>query len=349
MMFTSGTSGKPPKAVMTTHENILFVTETIIDFLGMEEGEKELNFMPLGSTGGLGHLHCGLYKGFHSLFFQCNLLNNSDSVFVDMLKTIREKGVTGFLGTPGLLHKFVYNHREDFRKSMKNVRYAASNVHPCPVELIEELFVLAPSTRFHTYYGLTEASRSVNHCYNDNPAHLESAGKPSKGVSIRVHDSDTKTGLGEICIKGPNLMSGYWGLSKQPFDDEGWFHTGDLGYMDDEGFVHIKGRIDSLINVAGLKFYPNEVEKLLESDETVVKAAVVGVHDTETFHRVVAAIETSSETLDENELRQRLNILCEQNIEYFKVPTEFVFLPELPRTDLGKVKYPEIVKLFSNQ
>src|SRR6185436_308128 len=230
MMFTSGTTGQP-KAVVTTQENVLFVTETLIRMAGMSQDDREVIVMPLGSTGGLGHFHSNLVLGNRTILLPYFFGSMSAADLEHTLETIAEEGITGFLATPGLLGRLATEHRESFREKARHLRYILSNVCPIRPELVRDLLDLLPSTRFHTYYGLTEASRSVYQCYNDHPAKVSAAGQPAPGVRIRIDQPDGD-GIGEVLIQGGNVMAGYWGRDRDGFDDDGWFRSGDLGSID---------------------------------------------------------------------------------------------------------------------
>src|SRR4051812_13139790 len=157
MMFTSGTTGQP-KAVLTTQENVVFVTRTLIRMAGMRPGDREVVVMPLGSTGGLGHVHANLTLGNHSRLLPYFFGAMDDADLRHMLETIAAHAITGFLSTPGMLGRLAEHHREAFRRQARGVRYILANVTPMRPELVRDLIQLLPHTRFHTYYGLTEAS-----------------------------------------------------------------------------------------------------------------------------------------------------------------------------------------------
>lgn len=344
MMFTSGTTGQP-KAVVTTQENILFVTETLIRMAGMGRDDREVIVMPLGSTGGLGHFHSNLVLGNRTILLPFFFGSMSAADLEQMLETIAAERITGFLATPGLLGRLASEHRESFREKARNVRYILSNVCPIRPDLVRDLLELLPDTRFHTYYGLTEASRSVYQCYNDEPAHVSAAGRPSPGVSIRIDQPDG-AGVGEVLIQGGNVMAGYWGRGRDGFDDGGWFHTGDLGTVDAEGFLTIRGRVRDNINVDGLKFLPREIEDVLLAHPAVIDCAVVGVPDPIRYQRAGALI-VLAEDADRSAVAGELRAFCSERLDSHKVPAVFRFAEAIPRSELGKVNRAELIALLS--
>jgi acyl-CoA synthetase (AMP-forming)/AMP-acid ligase II len=346
MMFTSGTTGQP-KAVVTTQENILFVTRTLIRMAGMSQGDREVIVMPLGSTGGLGHFHSNLVLGNRMVLLPFFFGSMSAADLEQMLETIAGERATGFLATPGLLGRLASEHRDSFREKARNLRYILSNVCPIRPDLVRDLLKLLPNTRFHTYYGLTEASRSVYQCYNDEPAHVSAAGRPAPGVSIRIDQPDG-AGVGEVLIQGGNVMAGYWGRGRDGFDDGGWFHTGDLGTIDADGFLTIRGRLRDNINVDGLKFLPREIEEVLLAHPAVVDCAVVGVPDPIRYQRAGAVI-VLAEQADRSALAVELRAFCGERLDSHKVPAVFGFAETIPRSELGKVDRDALIELLTHR
>ncbi len=339
MMFTSGTTGTP-KAVMTTQENVTFVTRTLIEMADITENDREIIVMPLGSTGGLGHFHANLMLGNPVILLPYFFGAMDDDDMCHMLDTVESEKITGFLSTPGMLARLVENHREALRDKGRHLRYLLANVTPMREELVRELMQLLPDTRFYTYYGLTEASRSVHHCYNDDKSKIATAGRPSPGVTIGIGNPGDE-GVGEVLIKGPNVMSGYWQMDKHGFDANGWFRSGDLGSLDNEGFLTIHGRLKENIRVDGLDCLPREMEDVLLKHPEVVDCAVVGLPDPRTHQRVAAAVVPTLDAEHEN-LAERLHAHCIERLEFYKAPTRFAVVDAIPKTELGKIKRDEV-------
>jgi long-chain acyl-CoA synthetase len=343
MMFTSGTTGQP-KAVVTTQQNVLFVTQTLIGMAGMSPSDREVIVMPLGSTGGLGHFHSNLVLGNRTILLPYFFGSMSAADLQQLLETIAGEGITGFLATPGLLGRLATEHRELFRETARKLRYILTNVCPMRPDLVRDLISLLPNTRFHTYYGLTEASRSVYQCYNDHPAHIFAAGRPAPGVSIRIDQPD-RAGVGEVVIQGGNVMAGYWGRGRDGFDDDGGFHSGDLGSIDAEGFLVIRGRVRDNINVDGLKFLPREIEDVLLTHPAVDDCAVVGLPDPIRYQRAGAMV-VLAEQADRSAVAAELKTLCSERLDFYKVPI-FYFAEAIPRTELGKIDRKAVIELIS--
>ena len=340
MMYTSGTTGRP-KAVMTSQSNTLFTANTIIDFARLTGGERELICLPLSFTFGLGHIHAQLILGGQARLFQS--MRDTPAI----LHAIETDGVTGFLASPGMIKVLVEEYGDEFAAKGGGLSYIVINCTPMPAPLTRQLMGLLPNTRIYMYYGLTEASRSAYNFYNENIEKVGCTGRATRGVALRIDNPNLITGEGEICIKGPNVMLGYWGdETKAGIDDDGWFHSGDLGVMDEDGFITVKGRVKEQISVDGMKCQPLELEEVLNSHAVVRDSAVVGIPDERTYQTVGAAIVTTSTDRRET-LIELLQEHCSRSLEAFKVPKKFVFLDEIPRTELGKIKRLEIERLFA--
>lgn len=341
MMFTSGTTGAP-KAVMTTQENVAFVTRTLIEIAGITEHDREIIVMPLGSTGGLGHFHVNLFLGNPVILLPYFFGAMDDNDMSHMLDIVEQNKITGFLSTPGMLARLAENHRDLLRSKCSHVRYLLANVTPMRESLVRDLMRLLPQTRFHTYYGLTEASRSVYHCYNDNPDKIASAGHPSPGVDIAIGSANAE-GVGEVLIKGPNVMDGYWEMDDHGFNANGWFCSGDLGCIDEDGFLTIHGRLKENIRVDGLDCLPREMEEVLLEHPEVADCAVVGLPDPRTHQRVAAAVVPVTGA-DYASLPNRLCAHCSERLEFYKAPTRYALVETIPKTDLGKIKRDEVCR-----
>ena len=340
MMYTSGTTGLP-KAVMTSQSNVLFTANTIIDFAELTKSERELICLPLAFTFGLGHIHSQLILGGQAHLF--NSMRDAEAI----LNILGSDGITGFLASPGMIKMLVEQQADEFATSASNLSYIVINCTPMPVPLTRRLLELLPRTRIYMYYGLTEASRSAYNFYNLNPDKLGCTGRATKGVSLKIENPDPTTGAGEVCIKGPNVMPGYWGDANVAcIDEDGWFHTGDLGVIDSDGFMTVRGRINDQISVDGMKCQPLEVETILNLHPEVKESAVVGLPDENTYQRVGAAVVTES-VRDREQLIGLLQSHCRQKLEPVKVPKKIIFLDAIPRTELGKIKRIEIQKLLT--
>jgi long-chain acyl-CoA synthetase len=189
-------------------------------------------------------------------------------------------------------------------------------------------------------YGLTEASPSVAVDREFEPRKPGSTGKPLEGVSVKIVDATGRTlpagQIGEICASGANISKGYLGLpdaTAQTFRD-GWLYTGDLGYLDQDGYLFVVDRKKDLIIRAGLNVYPADVEEVLYAHPAVRECAVIGIPDVELGERVCACVVLRDGM---NASEEELIAHCQARLAKYKTPARIEFMHELPRTAIGKI------------
>ena len=189
-------------------------------------------------------------------------------------------------------------------------------------------------------YGLTETSPVVSATPLDGRAYNGSVGLPVPSTEVAICDeAGTFLGLGEageICVRGPQVMRGYWNrpeATAEVLSDDGWLKTGDIGRMDEKGFVFIEDRKKDLILVSGFNVYPNEVEDVVVSHPGVLEAAVVGVQD----ERSGEAVRLFAVKKDPSLTKAELIEYCRESLTGYKIPREVIFKDELPKTNVGKV------------
>lgn len=343
IMFTSGTTAEP-KAVVTTQENLLAVTHNLIRAARMRRGDRELIFMPLGSTGGAGHLHAVTLLGNHARVLPWFMADIGSDELEALTAIIAEDRIDGTMATPGMITRLLRDHREALGRC-RGLRYLLANVTPMRQEVIADLLRTLPGLRFVTYYGLTEASRSLIQVCRRYPGLEHASGSPPDGVAIRLLRPDPVSGIGEIAIRGPNVVPGYWG-GEPAVDAEGWLHTGDWGRRDASGLYFALGRIADTINVDGLKCRPSEIEALIRTHPGVRACAVVALPDPITYHRIGAAV-VLDQGADPEASTEAIRSLCADRLARYKLPAIIRVLPSLPRTDLGKIKRREVADLLA--
>jgi malonyl-CoA/methylmalonyl-CoA synthetase len=197
-------------------------------------------------------------------------------------------------------------------------------------------------------YGLTETGMN---CSNplDGERKIGSVGLPLPGVAVQVADPDTGQPLpqgevGEVQIRGPNVFKGYWrepGKTVEAFGPEGWFRTGDLGFLSPDGYLTLCGRAKDLIITGGLNVYPPEVERVLNEHPAVAASAVIGCRDPEWGEKVTAVVVLRPDQLCSVE---DLVAFCRGRLAAYKAPKAVVFRDELPRNAMGKVQKAELRK-----
>ena len=327
LIYTSGTTSTP-KGVPITHSSSIFSTNNIVRTLEYSSDDINLLPLPLSHSFGLGCLHTSLWVG-STLVIQKNLAIDN------ILNSIKKYDATTLAAVPSTLSNIVSNSSNDLLNLLSNLRLIITNSTFFPPETIRKLKNILKKGQVATYYGLTEASRSTFMIFGNNEK-IESVGQPSDGISIKLNSVDDETRVGEIWIKGPNVIEKYWNEehSKQNLID-GWLKTGDLGKFDDDGFLYIQGRVDDLINISGEKVYPQEIERIVKVLSGIDEVVAVPMKH-KSFGEVVKLFvkkSVSSEITSTDILAY-----CIKNLERFKVPAKIEFVEDFPRTDYGKIK-----------
>jgi len=198
-------------------------------------------------------------------------------------------------------------------------------------------------------YGLTETSPAA--CMNpmDMKEFNGKIGLPISSTEVSIQDDDWNEILlgeqGEICIRGPQVMKGYWKLAKETsnvLSNDGWLHTGDIGFMDENGFVQIVDRKKDMILVSGFNVFPNEVEEVIAGHPGVVEVGVIGKPDDHSGEVVMAVVVKKDPAITEDELRT----FCRESLTSYKIPKSIVFTDELPKTNVGKILRRELRDLY---
>jgi long-chain acyl-CoA synthetase len=252
-----------------------------------------------------------------------------------VLGLIQEHKITVFLAIPSM-YRVLAGTDGDY--DVSSVRFPISGGEPLPISTLEA-FEQRFKVPIYEGYGQTEAAPVVtlNRPGSRKPGTI---GQAVQGVEVAIWDEQNRVlpsgQVGEIMVRGRNVMQGYHRLAEETAKTitDGWLHTGDLGKLDDEGFVTITGRKKDLIISAGENIYPREIEEALALHPKVKEVAVIGVKD-EVRGEVPKAfvIPREGETLDEKELRG----YCRENLPNYKVPKYFEIVADLPRTPTGKV------------
>ncbi len=331
IMFTSGSTGVP-KGVRLSHDNLCHTIGSVISWARVDENDRELTTLSLTHLFGLAHIHVYWTVG-GTVFVEDGLHD-----IPRLLEKISREHITSFPGTPGGFKMILDRFADEFSRAAGALKYIVVNSAPMLPEYSSRLLALLPSTRLYMYYGLTEASRSSYICYNDHPDKLATVGRPTPGSETCVGSpaKPLRNEIGEILVRGPHVTDGYLGVDSREYFVDGWFRTGDLGIVDDDGFLTWRGRLKEQINVDGLKLCPAEVEAVLAQHPRVRDCAVVGAPDALTGECVVAFVVAAG--TPERKLEIDLRRFVKTRLEVFKVPSRVVFVDEIPRTDTGKPK-----------
>jgi len=333
LQYTGGTTGIAKGAILT-HGNLLANIEQCLQawrpWLRVGE-EVILTALPL--------YHIFAFTANLMLFFVTggrNVLCPSPRPLSNLRKVFETEPITWFTGVntlfAGLMHEqwFLDRPSWSFRGSV------AGGMALVPA--VGERWEQVTKTPIYQGYGLTETSPVVTL----NPFHRvkrASIGVPLPGTDVRIVDDEGRDMLpgesGELIVRGPQVMTGYW---QRPDETarairDGWFHTGDIARMDDEGYCFIVDRKKDMILVSGFNVYPNEVEAAIASHPGVRDCAVVGVPDEDTGEWVVAYVVRKDRGVTSDQIRDH----CRQSLTSYKVPKLVIFREELPKSPVGKV------------
>jgi len=343
ILFTSGTTGKR-KATELSHFNLLSTSEYINDFMEIEGALTEYICIPLYHSFGFARTRCILLSG-GTIIVDNGMFN--PRLAVDQLATYHGNA---FSGVPAIMALFKKFAERNIKKIKEQIKYIEIGSAPMPVEDKEYLCSAFPEANICMHYGLTEASRTCFINFRLEKNKLSSVGKPSPGVNVKIVDRDkneVKTGeVGEIAIKGPNVAKSYYNnpkLTSSKFH-HGWFYSGDSGYIDEEGYIYFKGRLDDLINVGGKKISPIEIEsKIKETGLIKSDFCIVSLPDIKGIYGRVPVICTVDANLGSDNLSKINHELERNGIENIFLPREIKTVEKIPRTHNGKIKRSELI------
>ena len=246
------------------------------------------------------------------------------------LELMREHRTQITAVVPSMLQLLLGQPVEDY--DLSELRYVVSGGSPLPTDVAEEFLRRVPQVEIREGYGLTETAALVTST-PPGGARLGSVGKPAPGVEVRIDGDDE---VGEICVRSRGVMLGYWQapeLTAEAIQD-GWLYTGDLGYLDADGYLHVVDRKKDLIIRGGFNVFPRDVEEALLEHQAVAAAGVVGRPDDEHGEEVVAFVELrSGQDVDADDLVA----WSKERIGGYKYPREVHVVPSLPLTPVGKI------------
>ncbi|MEG0258953.1 MAG: long-chain-fatty-acid--CoA ligase [Lysinibacillus sp.] len=334
LQYTGGTTGFP-KGVMLTHKNLNANMAMCNAWLyKCKNGEETiLGILPFF------HVYGMTTVMLLSVFTQNRMVLLPKFDAETALKTIDKQKPTLFPGAP-TIYIGLLNHPDIKKYDLSSIKACLSGSAPLPVE-VQEQFELVTGGKLVEGYGLTETSPVTHATPIWGKRVPGSVGLPwpdTESAIIRSGDTE-QLGvgeIGEIVVKGPQVMKGYW---NRPEDTaatfaDGWFLTGDLGYMDEEGYFYVVDRKKDLIIAGGFNIYPREVEEVLYEHDAIQECVVVGIPDPyrgETVKAFIVLKEGKKATEEE------LNKYCRENLASFKVPRFYEFRDELPKTAVGKI------------
>ncbi|MEM7135083.1 MAG: FadD3 family acyl-CoA ligase [Myxococcota bacterium] len=335
ILFTSGTTGQP-KGAMATHAQNLRVFDTWSSIVGLREGDRYLIVLPF--------FHSFGYKAGWFSSLMRGSTSFPEAVFdVDVvLERIERDRITMLPGPPALYQSLlIHPKRREF--DLSSLRLAVTGAASIPVELVHRMRDDLEFETVITAYGLTESCGVVTMCrLDDDPVTIATtSGRAIPDVEVRIIDSDGNplppNEPGEIVVRGYNVVQGYFDAPEETakaIDAEGWLHTGDIGTLDERGYIRITDRLKDMFIVGGFNAYPAEIENTLLSMPGVGEAAVIGVPD-ERLGEVGMAFVVAAP--GESLSADSVIAWSRENMANFKVPRRVEVVDALPRNATGKV------------
>ena len=335
LQYTGGTTGVSKGAVLTNKNmvaNMLQASRWIHDFVGTEKSTI-ITALPLYHIFSL-TANCLTFMRFG----WCNYLITNPRDMDGFVKELKATKFTVLTGVNTLFNGLL-NHPDFKTIDFSNFAFALGGGMAVQRGVAERWREVTGTTLIEAY-GLTETSPAA--CMN--PMNLKEfngkIGLPISSTEVSIQDDDwNELALGEqgeICIRGPQVMRGYWKRPKETsgvLSNDGWLHTGDIGFMDEAGFVQIVDRKKDMILVSGFNVFPNEVEEVIADHPGVVEVGVIGKPDEHSGEVVMAIVVKNDESLTEDALRA----FCREGLTSYKVPKSIVFTDELPKTNVGKI------------
>ena len=335
IIFTSGSTGKP-KGVMISHKNLIANTSSIVEYLQLTPDDRMLVVLPFYYCYGLSLLHTHLRVGGSIVF------NNAFIFLGGVLKSLIDYKCTGFAGVPS--HFQILLRKSDSFKQTKfpDLRYVTQAGGKLAPIFIDEFREAHPDVRFVVMYGQTEATARLSwlppEVYDRRKG---SMGKGIPGVELRVINEigePIKPGeTGEVIARGDNIMMGYFADKEgtKYAIRNGWLYTGDLGTIDEDGYIYLTARSKEIIKVRGKRISPKEIEAVILALPEVIDCTIEGVEDEIEGEMLKATVTVRKDSMS-SVTKDRLIQHCSQQLALFKVPQLYEFRDDLTISATGK-------------
>ena len=344
LLFTSGTTSLP-KGVMLSHDSFSSYILSNVSPVDPDDEERNILTVPLYHIAGMQTVMSSIYGG-RTLIIQRQF---DPKGWMELVETERANRA---VMVPTML-KMLIDHDDFHDHDLSSLNIVTYGAAPMPFEVIKRAIQELPGVHFINAFGQTETAATItmlppeDHILEGTEEEIErklrrltSVGKPLDDVDVRIVDDDANPvadgEVGEIVASGPRLMKGYWNQEEATSETfrGGWLYTGDLGYMDEDGYIYLAGRSKDFIKRGGEMISPEEVEQVLHSHQAIEEAAIIGVPDIDWGERVRAVVVLKDgQTAQDDEIIE----YCRQRLASFKKPESVVFVSELPRNPMGKV------------
>ncbi len=332
--YTSGTTGRS-KGAMITHSNLVNNMNALKKLWRLNEKDKLLHTLPIFHVHGLVVALQGAINAKSDIIMHEKF--DADRV----VDTIENEEITVFMGVPTLYQRIVDSCKKLERKpDFSSMRVFISGSAPLPDSLFKEFYELT-NHKILERYGMSEAGMIASNPYESEKRIPKSVGFALEGCSIKVVNKDNKDAepfeVGEVYVRGNNVFKGYWKMPEKTRESfvDGWFKSGDLGYLDKDGRLFLVGRAKELIISGGLNVYPKEVEYVLEENHKIKEAAVFGIKDSD-FGEIVCACVVLNDTYQADQ--DEIITFCKEKLAGYKCPKRVYIVNEIPKNAMGKIQ-----------
>lgn len=344
LMFTAGTTGFP-KGVMLTHESFSSYILSNVMPADPEQEERNILTVPLYHIAGMQGVISAIYGG-RTLIIQRQFEAN------EWMELVERERADRAMMVPTML-KMLMEHENFASHDLSSLKVITYGAAPMPLEVIKRAIAVFPGTHFINAFGATETAATItmlppeDHILTGTEEEVEkklkrlsSIGKPLEDVEVWILGEDGERmpvgEVGDIVARGSRVMKGYWNMEDATAEilRDGWLHTGDLGYEDEDGYIFLSGRAADFIKRGGEMISPEEVEQVLQSHPAIDEAAIIGIPDDNWGERVRAiVVAKNGQNVDEADVIE----YCRQRLASYKKPESVVVTDELPRNPMGKV------------
>ena len=332
VLLYAPTGAEVVRGCMLTHGNMQSNTEMVVEHTGMNDKDISMGVLPFFAAYGQAVvMNSSLYAG-------SKIILQESFIPGEVLKCLQQEKVTVFCGVP-TMYVYILNHPLIYQYDLSSVRLWISGGAPLNKEVIER-WNNELGQHIYEGYGLSEAGPAVSLQPLEGVFKAGSAGRPLKGIEVKINGEEGQAldrgEVGEVLIKGPNIMKGYFEKPEETSTvlKDGWLYTGDMGYLDEDGYLFIVGRKKDLIIRGGFNIYPREIEEVLNGHPLISESAVVGVPNKYLGEEVQAYVKLKpGSQLTEEQILE----YCEEKLPYYKTPKFIRFVNSFKKDPSGMI------------